>query len=567
MTSVGDLADSSSEAASDAFAHSDLDENDDDAFDFFSGHVAGTSHENDQDGPNEHIEGRPPLADVNDIRVIHIHPPSPGSEDTMRCHFERTSLLDPCEYFALSYTWGSNVNATETILIDNRPFSITPNLLAALHRLRERGAWVPSIWIDAICIDQENPIERSRQVMLMGQIYSKARHVVIWLGEPEEESPPIQDWEIEDLIGFPNGAVDRHAMLRASETNIKMRSRAYFTRRWVIQEVFCCPGPHTILVGGFRLLATNVADVLEDLTQPLGFLQTGHEKQSFIPGLETVRSEERQNRSLFLNLLDFASKKCSDDRDIVYALRSISCDGRYLEVDYTKDTTTTYTTLARKWIATGHLMTVLQLAILQKLRLRNRRPANAASYTPFVWTGPSWVPMWNAPSTSISIARRSTLSGDTGRWASLLGDGEIQLPSSLQPQYFWADRIYDEGDCLHFQGSLLGQCEHYPESFPYYPSFNTGCAYCFLFAATSTLPNVALQNEVGAPAGGTWCVLTERGIAFGVDISAQQDKVAGRQAYVLRIPVYAVSTEDLNSYDAKSPGSFKFSDSSTITLV
>lgn len=560
MTSVDDLADSGSETVSDAFGGSELDEYDDDAFDFFSGHVTGTSPENDQDEANEHIESRPPLVDVNDIRVIYIHPPSPGSENTIRCHFERTSLVDPCEYFALSYAWGSNTNATETILIDDRPFSTPPTLLAALHRLRELGTWLPAIWIDAICIDQENPIERSRQVMLMGQIYSKGRHLVIWLGELEDEPPPIQDWEIEDLTSLPIGDVNRHSTLQASETRIKMRQRAYFTRRWVIQEVFCSPGPHTILVGGFRLLATNVADVLEDQARALEFVHSGLEMPAFTPGPGTIQDRDQQNRSLFLNLFDFASKKCSDDRDIVYALRGVSCDGRHLEVDYTKDTTTTYTTLARKWIAAGHLMAVLQLAILQKLRLQNWKHANAGSDTPFVRAGPSWVPIWNAPSTSVSLFRRTNIFGETRRSVSLLEFEQVYLQPSIPPQDSWADRINGEGDCLHLQGSILVQCEHYFK-------INIDCAYCFLFGARQNLPNATLQREVGAPAGGIWCVLTEPGIAFGVDISAQQDDVAGRQAYILRTPVYAVSTEDLKSYDAKSSGPFKFSDSSTVTLV
>lgn len=39
-----------------------------------------------------------------------------------------------------------------------------------------------AIWIDAICIEQENDIEKSTQVPHMGSIYSLASQVAVWLG-------------------------------------------------------------------------------------------------------------------------------------------------------------------------------------------------------------------------------------------------------------------------------------------------------------------------------------------------------------------------------------------------
>jgi FAD/FMN-containing dehydrogenase len=37
------------------------------------------------------------------------------------------------------------------------------------------------LWIDALCIDQNNNEERGEQVQQMGSIYSKAERVIIWL--------------------------------------------------------------------------------------------------------------------------------------------------------------------------------------------------------------------------------------------------------------------------------------------------------------------------------------------------------------------------------------------------
>ena len=42
------------------------------------------------------------------------------------------------------------------------------------------------IWADAISIDQSNVVERGDQVDMMGLIFSKAQHVLVWLGENPE---------------------------------------------------------------------------------------------------------------------------------------------------------------------------------------------------------------------------------------------------------------------------------------------------------------------------------------------------------------------------------------------
>ncbi|KAI1271007.1 heterokaryon incompatibility protein-domain-containing protein [Xylaria sp. FL0933] len=94
-----------------------------------------------------------------------------------------TSL--PC-YEALSYCWG---DASEKCLIfcDSRPFKVTRNLESALRHLRQRqGDRV--LWIDAICIDQNNPAERSHQVNLMRHIYQIASKVLVWLGDDGDGS-------------------------------------------------------------------------------------------------------------------------------------------------------------------------------------------------------------------------------------------------------------------------------------------------------------------------------------------------------------------------------------------
>lgn len=42
-------------------------------------------------------------------------------------------------------------------------------------------------WIDSLCIDQENPSEKSEQVKVMGTLYKTASRTLVWLGEDTSE--------------------------------------------------------------------------------------------------------------------------------------------------------------------------------------------------------------------------------------------------------------------------------------------------------------------------------------------------------------------------------------------
>jgi len=89
--------------------------------------------------------------------------------------------LDTCpEYIALSYTWGRGG------LLDDFPcsgarLSLQPNLFQALQQFQNSRINNP-IWIDAICINQTDIVEKEHQIPLMTQIYSGAFKVFVWLG-------------------------------------------------------------------------------------------------------------------------------------------------------------------------------------------------------------------------------------------------------------------------------------------------------------------------------------------------------------------------------------------------
>lgn len=125
------------------------------------------------------------------IRLLELLPARRKSSP-IRCRLNTVRLSNACDYEALSYCWGDPSPSTHIHLSsapdsDSQLFSVGPNLHSALRHLRD--AKVSRIlWIDAICIDQNNEREKPTQVKSMGEIYGRATQVVIWLGEEADKS-------------------------------------------------------------------------------------------------------------------------------------------------------------------------------------------------------------------------------------------------------------------------------------------------------------------------------------------------------------------------------------------
>jgi hypothetical protein len=120
-----------------------------------------------------------PLKNTDSIRVLYLQPGQ--FEDDIKAELTEVSLANPPLYEALSYVWGSPT-ANSPISCHGKDLLVTANCIAAMRRLRIKKKR-RVLWIDAICIDQSSMDERNQQVELMGDVYSKARKVILWLGE------------------------------------------------------------------------------------------------------------------------------------------------------------------------------------------------------------------------------------------------------------------------------------------------------------------------------------------------------------------------------------------------
>jgi hypothetical protein len=110
--------------------------------------------------------------------ILHLLP-GVGDED-IRCELVNTSLNEKPRYEAISYTWVSSSNL-QKIILNGTACLRRHNLLECLHALRH-PINIRVLFVDALCINQANVLEKSSQVALMSQIYRSAFRTLIWLG-------------------------------------------------------------------------------------------------------------------------------------------------------------------------------------------------------------------------------------------------------------------------------------------------------------------------------------------------------------------------------------------------
>lgn len=83
-------------------------------------------------------------------------------------------------YDAVSWCWG-DVRQREKITVDGLEVDIPRNAHEVLIEFCVKQQKL-KVWLDALCINQNDLDERSQQVAIMKDVYSSAREVLIWLG-------------------------------------------------------------------------------------------------------------------------------------------------------------------------------------------------------------------------------------------------------------------------------------------------------------------------------------------------------------------------------------------------
>ncbi|KAK4164624.1 HET domain-containing protein [Cladorrhinum sp. PSN259] len=193
-------------------------------------------------------------------RILRLEP-AVDQHEPLRAVLEPADVSATAPYEALSYTWGTDP-PSDYLWLGNTPLPIKPNLEAALRALRLPDLF-RRLWVDAVCIDQSNVDERSRQVEYMRLVYQHSTRVIVWLGartpgvEQAFDAASRLSQVIESLneAGGGNGfdGLDPEAVEAFTESMSgdlpptamhhlgELFDRPYWTRTWCIQEVVAAP--------------------------------------------------------------------------------------------------------------------------------------------------------------------------------------------------------------------------------------------------------------------------------------------------------------------------------------
>ena len=393
------------------------------------------------DGSQKHEQPGEPLyapLDENkkEIRVLKVsrvsNTPSGNDDDdgsncksAFKASLIRVSLDDDPAYIAISYKWGdpSTVGEFEShqkggakVEYNQTVFEVVSTLLPEASELY--------LWIDSICINQRDDLEKARQVAFMGEVYRRARQVVVFLGEPDEDTAasmdlyhrvgatgPLKqepfDYTIEEFVKFKENSIKAGIYPRAWFNMGVLPSKRWFTRYWVVQEVALAIRP--VLICGHHAVTWShfiyVFRLVLSHLEPIRWLveSTFGERIFHVPWLipprlditmaSDIREEASKRSGLRLSwlirLADIGGFQATDPRDRIFAVMGLAPQSDRKEEDlrpnYRIGVEDLYTQVARR------LLTRMEgqedrLYFLYRAGVGYPRPLQL----------PSWVPDWTS---------------------------------------------------------------------------------------------------------------------------------------------------------------------------
>ncbi|KAJ0116387.1 hypothetical protein J7T55_007367 [Diaporthe amygdali] len=295
-------------------------------------------------------------------------------------------------YDALSYTWGST-DKPHDMHIGNYALPIGTNLRAALLKLRHTNS-VRIIWVDAICINQDDVNERNHQVHIMKRIFSRAASVIVWLGP---ESPSYR--EAMELIIDCNRPINSKALLSHKEDSLiglsNIFRRRWWKRIWIVQEAVAA-NELVIFCGRYKIPWHFVSHVCNEIREK----EFSSNKKSQLLRSSGYRNftalndfrKDRGRMSLTKYLQCTKDYKATDARDKLYALIGVASDISPEDIvpDYTKPTRTVFLDLVRFLVVQRGSLDIISSGRL--LRPASTTPSGTQLEAEGIF--PSWFPDW-----------------------------------------------------------------------------------------------------------------------------------------------------------------------------
>ncbi|KLU92549.1 hypothetical protein MAPG_11494 [Magnaporthiopsis poae ATCC 64411] len=323
----------------------------------------------------------PPLG-ADRFRLLCLYAPPDTEGSPIHCDLEVYPLDDCPWYEAISYAWGGEKgeNAKKCPVYVGPYWDVilqTQNCWDMLvHTRPRRGSRM--IWVDALCINQQDFAERNRQVACMSRIYSQCTSVVVYLG-PDVCSPAHLKGRSNPLRGT----------LRSSILDIWLKRR-YFSRVWIIQELVL---PRQVVV---RIEDTDFfacGPQLEDFAK-LGIMK-GTWDTSPAPWVQFV-AKRSLNAEDMLNVIRLTWKSdASDPRDRIFGILGLLADDKHLQSYYDMHPTTSENLRPDYGLSAQHVFTGFFAHVVAG-RGYSQALCGAVG---ILGAGrmPTWIPDWQAP--------------------------------------------------------------------------------------------------------------------------------------------------------------------------
>ena len=329
-----------------------------------------------------------PLKHDRDIRLLYL---LPGNDRApLSCSLRTVSLSEPPDYEAVSYTWGEPIFSASIECSTKGQLPITENLSKALFHLR-LAKRLRVLWIDAICINQQDLVERSHQVALLWDTFREAKNVIVWLGEDTGEAN--EAFEILRAIDPSSSSyLDIRRLIDADRHNalVKLLGRSWFRRIWVVQELICAQKA-IITCGNHGMEWERFLDVASTIRETGGFELTSDRRVRdallILGNIRGSRRRQEQGEKRNVESMLCGYRKClaSDPRDKVFALVGIASGpiAPAYSPDYSKGVLEVYRNLAIHFIIAEQNPDIL----VHCAYIVGRKSSLL----------PSWVPDWSQP--------------------------------------------------------------------------------------------------------------------------------------------------------------------------
>jgi hypothetical protein len=409
---------------------------------------------------------------------------------------------DPPKYEALSYAWGDSLSM-EYISINDKFLLVRSNLATILRYLRKKKV-SRILWIDAICINQNDVAEKNVQVQRMVQIYRQASSVLVWLGKSTDASD-LAFKTIEALGGdekhmvrkslilnFIDGDGERWPLVPENESKLKswksvteaqkdsllhFFTRQWWTRMWIVQEITYPPKARLVcghrsmiwdslesmfsraeIVKPFLGHSTVSGLAMEDLGHAMGKVHALVMLRSRAQACEELMGFRNAATSLRSLAMENIDRSATDPRDMIFALLGLSSCPNSVTVNYSKSVRDIYIKATREMI-----INVTEDGGTPSMPSLNIICTAYRSEQPSAHGLPSWVPDFSrAPDfgkVMMQIIVLACTAGERPCYNAMGDKGVLIFSPIFEPRDVLCVRGVILDDLLTVKGPLLGDFE------------------------------------------------------------------------------------------------------------